>query len=238
MSEANSNNRAAAKSGGPWARNLAIWVGCAFLWFVFDRATKAYFDGFNVGSVVWQGIPGVLQFSLVHNVGIAWGAFAGQVSTVSIFTGIMCIGIAAFSVYWARSAGRLEMFALGILFAGGIGNLFDRIVNGYVVDFITPLFISFPTFNVADIGVTCGIALLAIIWVVQIAGEGKQSSSDAPAPSEAKQAESADINSAEADLGKPGNFEAVEPTKADQFEPRRAHQSEPAKRNTNNQRGE
>ena len=42
------------------------------------------------------------------------------------------------------------------------------------MDFITPLFIDFPTFNVADIGVTCGIALLAACWIVQILREGKQ----------------------------------------------------------------
>ena len=179
MSQANSNNRTAVNNGsGPWARNLAIWAGCAFLWFVLDRVTKAYFDGFSVGQVVGLNLQGVLQFSLVHNVGVAWGALAGQVPVISIVTAFMCVAIAVFAVYWARSAGKLEMLALGLLFAGGIGNLFDRVAYGYVVDFITPLFISFPTFNVADIGVTCGIALLAIVWVVQIVRESMANKAD------------------------------------------------------------
>lgn len=174
MSQANSNNGAAACIGSsPWARNLAIWAGCAFLWFMLDRATKAYFDGFSVGQVVGLNLQGVLQFSLVHNVGVAWGALAGQVPVISIVTALMCVAIAAFTIFWARNAGKLEMLALGLLFAGGIGNLFDRVAYGYVVDFITPLFISFPTFNVADIGVTCGIALLAIVWVAQMVRESR-----------------------------------------------------------------
>ena len=110
---------------------------------------------------------------MVHNKGVAWGAFAGNIPIIAIATSLMCIGIAVFSLYWARRSSAPEMIGLGLLFAGGIGNLYDRIVQGYVVDFITPLFIDFPTFNIADIGVTCGIALLAICWIVQIVHEGK-----------------------------------------------------------------
>ena len=110
---------------------------------------------------------------MLHNKGVAWGAFAGNIPIIAIATSLMCIGIAAFSFYWARRSSMPEMIGLGLLFAGGIGNLYDRIAQGYVVDFITPLFIDFPTFNIADIGVTCGIALLAICWIVQIVHEGK-----------------------------------------------------------------
>ncbi len=101
-----------------------------------------------------------------------------------IVTALMCVGIAAFAVYWARRCSALEMVGLGLLFAGGVGNLYDRAAQGYVVDFITPLFIDFPTFNVADIGVTCGIALLALCWIVQILKEGKSSSGTSSAKEE------------------------------------------------------
>lgn len=175
MTNVSKNGTGAAKtSGSLMARNLAVLAGCAFLWCVLDRATKVYFDGtFKVGQVAVPDVLGIIQLNLVHNFGVAWGAFAGNVPVISIVTGLMCVAIAAFAVYWARQASVPEMVGLGLLLAGGVGNLYDRVAQGYVVDFITPLFIDFPTFNVADIGVTCGIALLALCWIVQMVQEGK-----------------------------------------------------------------
>lgn len=177
MTEVSKNGTGAAKMGGTrFTRNLALWAGCAFLWILIDRATKVFFNGnFRVGQTAVPDILGVVQLNLVHNRGVAWGAFAGNVPVIAIVTAFMCVAIAVFAVYWARRASVPEMIGLGLLFAGGIGNLYDRVVQGYVVDFITPLFIDFPTFNVADIGVTCGIVLLAICWIVQILREGKPS---------------------------------------------------------------
>ena len=168
------NKGAALKGSTAFKRNLALWGGCAFLWFVLDRVTKAVIDGrYSVGDVLASDIFGLVQINLVHNRGVAWGAFSGAVPAISVVTALMCAAIAAFAVYSAKQYGKPEAIALGLLFAGGIGNLFDRVVNGYVVDFITPLFIDFPTFNVADIGVTCGIALLFIALLVQMAKEVK-----------------------------------------------------------------
>lgn len=179
LNTSESNHGAAHRGNTSFQRNLALWGGCAFLWFVLDRATKAFIDAsYSVGDVFLSDIAGLLQFNLVHNRGVAWGAFSGAVPVISVVTALMCLAIAAFAVYSAKHYGKLEAIALGLLFAGGIGNLFDRIFNGYVVDFITPLFIDFPTFNIADIGVTCGIALLFIALVLQMAKEAKTGSPD------------------------------------------------------------
>lgn len=56
----------------------------------------------------------------------------------------------------------LQVFALSIVVSGGIGNAIDRLFSGFVVDFICFDFIQFPVFNIADIGVTCGIVLLLV----------------------------------------------------------------------------
>lgn len=158
--------------GARRVRNLTLWAVCALAWFALDRVTKLYADGFHVGEAVAPDVAGLVGFSLVHNFGVAWGAFSGAVGAISLFTALLCLVIAAFAVYWSREAGRLDMFALGILFAGGVGNLLDRVALGYVVDFIEPLFIDFPTFNVADIGVTCGIVLLMASLIAQMVREG------------------------------------------------------------------
>ncbi len=168
------NEGAAPKGSTAFRRNLALWGGCAVLWFVLDRVTKVAINGnYAVGDVVVPDIFGLIQLNLVHNRGVAWGAFSGAIPVISIVTAAMCVAIAVFAVYSARHYGMLEAISLGLLFAGGVGNLVDRIANGYVVDFITPLFMDFPTFNVADIGVTCGIALLFIALIAQMAREPK-----------------------------------------------------------------
>ena len=60
-----------------------------------------------------------------------------------------------------------------LIVAGGVGNLIDRILNGYVVDFINFVFITFPVFNLADIFVTCGGTLI-IIYMIFFADKEKK----------------------------------------------------------------
>lgn len=153
-----------------WFRNLIVAAILAVVWLVFDRVTKVFFEGAAVPGetiVADVGNLGLIRFDLIHNTGAAWGSFAGSVPVLIVVTAMVCLAIAAFAIYWAREASLFEMAALALLFAGGVGNLYDRITQGYVIDFITPLFIDFPTFNVADIGVTCGVIMLVLAWIVQ-----------------------------------------------------------------------
>ena len=58
--------------------------------------------------------------------------------------------------------------AIILISAGGIGNMIDRIYRGTVIDFIEPTFVNFAVFNVADIFVTCGAAIIIIYLIVDI----------------------------------------------------------------------
>lgn len=151
------------------ARNGAVFVLCVLVWFSFDRITKgiteAAFTHPGRGEV---SIDHLIRFDLVHNTGAAWGSFSDATGVIALFTALLCVVILVFALYETKQAPCIEMIALALIFAGGIGNLFDRVVYGYVVDMITPIFISFPTFNVADIGVTCGVFLFAGTIVYQI----------------------------------------------------------------------
>ena len=60
-----------------------------------------------------------------------------------------------------------EVVGLALVVGGGIGNAIDRFVLGYVVDFIDLTFMNFPVFNIADIGVTCGLVLFLVAWLVR-----------------------------------------------------------------------
>lgn len=90
------------------------------------------------------------------------GLFSGTTPILAGIAIVVCVVVCVFAWRESMMANGSEMVGLGLLVAGGIGNCIDRLVYGYVVDFITPTFINFPTFNIADIGVTCGIVLAAI----------------------------------------------------------------------------
>jgi signal peptidase II len=112
-----------------------------------------------------------LRFRLVYNPGAAFGISAGPYSR-SVFT---VLALVALGVLWGmvRQTGpdqRIRLTALGLVCGGAIGNLIDRVRSPLgVVDFIDvglgPYLPPWPTFNVADMAVTCGaIALAAVLW--------------------------------------------------------------------------
>ena len=77
-------------------------------------------------------------------------------------------------------ANILELVGLSLVFAGGVGNAIDRFALGYVVDFINTTFMSFPVFNVADIGVTCGVVLFLAGTFISLAESENTESEDNP----------------------------------------------------------
>ncbi len=68
---------------------------------------------------------------------------------------------------------RLLKAALTLILAGAVGNVIDRVIRGYVVDFFEFTFISFPVFNMADIYVVVGAIAMALIMIFVIKDEDK-----------------------------------------------------------------
>ncbi|MEY8460864.1 signal peptidase II [Eggerthellaceae bacterium 24-137] len=154
--------QAAAELPSLRGRNAAIFVPLAVAWFALDMATKAYFNTFPVGTVAGGPFLGLFQFRLAHNTGAAWGMFGDSTFALGVMSLLVCAALAAYLFLVARRASVLEVVGVALVFAGGLGNAVDRFTLGYVVDFIDTTFISFPTFNVADIGVTCGFVLFFV----------------------------------------------------------------------------
>ena len=102
-------------------------------------------------------IPGVLQFKFVRNTGSAFGMFQGNSDILKVLAIVAVVGL---FVYYARTASRdwMVSLALGLQLGGAMGNIIDRFRHGYVVDFVD--FPRFPTFNIADSGITVGVVLL------------------------------------------------------------------------------
>lgn len=114
-----------------------------------------------------QSIPiikNIFHLSLIHNRGAAFGILKGQVS-LFIFTSILAIILIYLNLKNISRKGiltkkaRIESISLGFIFSGALGNLIDRLIFGYVVDFLD--FRIWPVFNVADCAITTGAILLA-----------------------------------------------------------------------------
>ena len=109
-------------------------------------------------------IQGVFEFRYLENHGMAFSLLQNQMLFFFIGTAVVFLAVLFF---WFRLPGtgrfRWLRICLIFLFAGGLGNLIDRIRFRYVRDFLYFSLIDFPIFNVADIYVTCSAAALALL---------------------------------------------------------------------------
>lgn len=147
-------------------RNLCVFAAVVLLWLAADIATKAVCNGYGLGEVIAGPFLGLIQFRLAHNTGAAWGMFDDSTFALGVMSLLVCAALAAYLIATARRANLAEVIGIALVVAGGLGNALDRFTLGYVVDFIDTTFIEFPTFNVADIGVTCGFVLFfaGMLW--------------------------------------------------------------------------
>ena len=107
-------------------------------------------------------IPGFLGLTYVQNTGAAFSSFEGQ---QWLFALIFVVFTAAVVYEYRKKAmpfSAFERWCIAAVYAGGLGNMIDRIRLGYVVDMIETKFMNFPVFNVADCFITCGCILMMI----------------------------------------------------------------------------
>jgi signal peptidase II len=129
---------------------------------VFDRITKLWIDT-NLGPIEGTSIPVLepwLFLTYVKNTGVAFGMFQG----IPHFFTIMNIGISIGALYMYRYQmlhTPLTKLAMGGILGGAIGNIIDRIRQGFVTDFVHVTW--FPgIFNVADAAITLSVVALTI----------------------------------------------------------------------------
>jgi signal peptidase II len=144
-----------------------LFLGLAALVVLLDQATKRLaedrLEKTGVRSIPLPGVGDYLRFTYVENRGAAFGLLQDQ-TAFFVFVGVLVVGVIAASYrYLPRSGFRLHL-ALGLQLGGAIGNLIDRIRQGYVVDFVDFGYHSnwWPVFNVADSAIVVGVALLAL----------------------------------------------------------------------------
>lgn len=105
-------------------------------------------------------IPGLLQLTYVQNTGAAFSSFQGQQWLFAVIF-VIFTGLILWEFYKKPMPfTKLERWCIAAVYAGGLGNMIDRVRLGYVVDMIETTFMEFPVFNVADCFITCGCILL------------------------------------------------------------------------------
>jgi len=166
-------------ASGTERRRFALIVAAVVL---LDLVTKLVAEAVLPRSVGVPVVGGAVQLRLVFNSGAAFGLNVGEHSRW-IFMGLSLTAIVVLvsMLRTTRPGDRLRLYALAAICAGALGNLIDRVRSSRgVVDFVDVGVgaLRWPTFNVADMAVTCGaIALALSLW-----GEGKKGAAPAASP--------------------------------------------------------
>ena len=151
---------------------MLTWLGLAALILLVDQFTKVLILGYyRPGEGTY--VTSFFNIVRVHNTGAAFSFLANAGGWQRwFFVGLGTVAT-GFIIYMLRQHGgqRLFSWALTLILGGAIGNVIDRLVHGYVVDFLdfhwrflAPMFPGghFPAFNVADCAITAGAALLIL----------------------------------------------------------------------------
>jgi len=127
---------------------------------IVDRLTKALFSNIlQLGESI-PVIRKVFHLTLVHNTGIAFGLFKDN-GFVFLIIPLIAVVLLGYNLYYYHKNGELDrLYVLGfsMILGGAIGNLFDRIMLGHVIDFIDLRV--WPVFNVADSAITVGACIV------------------------------------------------------------------------------
>ncbi len=140
-------------------RGMLPWLGLALILFLADQFTKVLILGnYQLGDSTY--VTSFFNVVRVHNPGAAFSFLASASGWQRWFFTALGIGAAIFIVWLLRShhQQRLFAFSMACLLGGAVGNVVDRLLHGYVVDFIQLHYAgwAFPAFNVADSAITAG----------------------------------------------------------------------------------
>lgn len=143
-----------------------VWYLLAGVVIVLDQYTKTL----AVDNLVYgQPVPvfPVLNWTLLHNPGAAWSFLADAGGWQHWLLGGIALVVSAVLVVWIWRLPEKQRFlpiALALVLGGALGNFWDRVTLGYVIDFISVHWNDayFPAFNIADSAISCGAVMLVI----------------------------------------------------------------------------
>ena len=144
------------------------WLWLSLLVFVLDQASKLYFEGALRLYQQIEIVPGLFSWTLAYNTGAAFSFLADSSGWQRWLFALIAIVVSAVLVIWLKRLGRNDTWlavALALVLGGALGNLYDRVALGHVIDFILVHWQNrwyFPAFNIADSAITVGAIMLAL----------------------------------------------------------------------------
>lgn len=134
-----------------------MWI-LGLVMLALDRVSKLWAEHVLQMEGARAAWPGVFRFAYAQNTGAAFSSLSGHSGLLLAINGAM---IALVMLAYLRMGGlsRVTRAGMILIVLGGLGNIIDRAVYGYVIDFIELLFVRFAIFNVADVMVTLGAGL-------------------------------------------------------------------------------
>ena len=144
------------------------WLWLTLLVLVIDLTTKVYFDNSLQMYQQIVVIPDLFSWTLAYNTGAAFSFLADSAGWQRWLFALIAVVVSGVLVVWLKRLGRNDTWlaiALALILGGALGNLYDRIVYGHVVDFILVHWQNrwyFPAFNFADSAICVGAVMLAL----------------------------------------------------------------------------
>ena len=150
---------------------LLPWLGLALLLLIADQFTKVLILGYyQLGDS--SPVTSFFNIVRVHNSGAAFSFLASASGWQRWFFTAVGVGAAMFIIYMLRShpGQKLFSFALACILGGAVGNVIDRLLHGYVVDFLDFHYagVHFPAFNIADSAISVGAACLILDELLRV----------------------------------------------------------------------
>ena len=144
------------------------WLWLTVLVLVIDLTSKVYFDNSLQMYQQIVVIPDLFSWTLAYNTGAAFSFLADSAGWQRWLFALIAVVVSAVLVVWLKRLGRDDTWlavALALVLGGALGNLYDRIALGHVIDFILVHWQNrwyFPAFNFADSAITVGAIMLAL----------------------------------------------------------------------------
>ena len=133
------------------------FVSLSLFIILIDQFTK-YLMFFNYNIYVNKDLI-LFKLDFVKNYGAAFNIFSGNRIFLSIISIIFSI-LLLYLILRKNTSKSIDMYSYSFILAGTVGNGLDRIIKGFVIDFINLNFIDFPVFNIADISINIGFILI------------------------------------------------------------------------------